>query len=292
MKFQLISPDHDYSVGLVSGGINGGTVWLHNMADNLRALGHDVEVVPIRYKVDGDFVIVQSESMANCPSLDNFVGRGGKLITLLGHFKDHRDYMRLKDVMAQSSYMFTPWEGELLNGIEAVTLPHGYNNLIDDGKSMNRKGSIIFSGNTYNLRSESYFNGLDITKINAVLPKELPAIYRAADVCVNIHGDFQKNIVSPETNRLSDSSGMMINERFWFVLGSGGLLVTDWVSQMANWFSKDELITAETPEEFTELVNYYKNHKQEGLKKLEKAREKVQSEHTYKKRMELMLTYL
>lgn len=292
MKFQLLTPDHDYSTAMISGGVNGGTIWLWNIMQALKWHGHEAEIKSVTHRLDADYVIVQSESMMNCLHLDNFVGRGGKVITLLGHFMNHRDYLPFNLVKAASKYFFSPWEGKLLDGIDCILMPHGYNDLLEDGARIERKGSIVFAANTYNLRGEEWLEGLDITRIYKTLPQDMPAIYRGADVCINLHGDFQKNIVSTEKNRLSNKPGMMINERFWSVLGSGGLLVCDWVPQMERWFSKEELIIGYNKEEFAELVNYYKDHKKEGLKKLEKAIKKVRNEHTYKQRVERMLRSL
>ena len=249
MKFQLLTPDHDYSSAMISGGVNGGTAWLYNIADALRILGQEAEIKSVTQRLEADYVIVQSVSMISALFLDNFVGRGGKVLCLLEHFNyPHKDYLRYNMVRAMSKHFLTAWEGEVLEGIEATFFPHAYNDLIDDGKT-ERKGSIVFAGNSYNLRSEDYFDGLNVTRIYATLPKDMPAIYRGADVCLSLHGNFQKNIISKEKNRLSDKPGMMINERFWGILGAGGLMVTDWVPQMARWFDKDELIIGESKEQ-------------------------------------------
>lgn len=277
------------------GGVNGGTAWLHNIADGLKAIGYEAQVSGITQPIDCNYVIIQSESMWSTHHLDTFVGRGGRVIALLGHFNyPHKDYMPFIHVKANSRYFLSPWEGALLDNVgKPVHLfPHAYNDVIDDKESVDRRGSIVFAGNTYNLRNEDWFEGLDVTRIYGVLPKDMPAIYRGADVCLNLHGDFQKNIVSEEKNRLSNKPGMMINERFWSVLGAGGLLITDWIPQMERWFEKDELITADNAKDFRDLVNYYKDHKEEGLKKLEKARNKVRELHTYKQRAESLISFL
>lgn len=288
-----MTPDHDYSTAMGHGGVNGGTTWLHNIADALRAEGHEANIKSItQYVEDGtDYVIVQSESMMNCLHLHNYIGRGGKVIVLLGHFAPHKDYLPIVELRVQGRYFLSPWEGELLVeiGRPVHLFPHAYADLIDDKTSVNRQGSIVFAGNTYNLRSEDWFEGIDVTRIYGVLPKNMPAIYRGADVCLNLHGDFQKNIVSDEHNRLSRQPGMMINERHWSVLGAGGLLITDWIPQMERWFDRDELIAADTAQEYRELVEYYKNHKEEGLKKLAPAIKKVRENHTYSHRIKDLL---
>lgn len=300
MKFELVAPDHDYSSAMVTGCVNGGTVWLDNMAQALRKLGHEAEMRGVTQYLnlgkDIDYVIVQSEHIY-FEHIRDFADKGGKIIALMGHFKDdHPVYAGLDTVKGLSNKLFTPWSGPCAEGIDL--LPHAYNDLSDDRKRVDRRGSVVFAGNTYSLRNESWLRGramfkeLKITRIYKTLPKDLYAVYRGADVCVNLHGDFQKNIVVDDLNRLSDKPGMMINERFWQVLGAGGLLVTDWVPQMGRWFREDELIVAHSKEEFYDLVTYYQKHKKEGLAKLQTAIQRVRDSHTYRHRMADMLPHL
>ena len=123
-------------------------------------------------------------------------------------------------------------------------------------------------------------------------PQELFGIYRGAKICPNIHGDFQKNIVSDAPSKIANTPGTMINERFWNVLGCGGLLITDWTPQMEMFFKRDELIVADNKDEFQHLIDYYKEHKQEGLDKLAGAREKVLNHHTCRRRVKQLLEWI
>lgn len=294
MKFELVAPDHDYSTAMqVHGGVNGVTVWMDGLAQALRWHGHEAEVVSINHHLTADYVFIQSEAM-KYPEIKEYAEKnGGKVICLLQHFNlSPNGYPEFRKVRALSWQIFTAWEGALLEGKEYPFFPHGYNDLLDDGISIDRKGSVVFIGNSYSLRNEGWFDGLDVTRVYKTFPKDVPAIYRGADICVNMHGDFQKNIVSSLGNRVSDKPGMMVNERFWHILGCGGLLVTDWVPQMARWFSEDELIVGHNKEEFQELVRYYATHKQEGLDKLKSARNKVRKYHTYKDRVADIFKYL
>jgi len=84
----------------------------------------------------------------------------------------------------------------------------------------------------------------------------------------------------------------MINERFWNVLGAGGLLVTDWTPQMGKFFNKEDLIIGEDIDDFKAKVKYYSEHKQEGLDKLKKVRDIIRKEHTYKERVKVILEKL
>lgn len=293
ITFQLVAPDQDYSSAMVSGCVNGGTVWMDNMAQALRWHGHKAELASINSHLTADYVIIQSEAMKYRAIGEYVENDNGKVICFLGHFNPaHRKYAHIDKIKSLSKYIFTPWEGPLLLGAEYPLIPHAYNDLADDCVSVDRRGSVVFAGNSYPLRHEGWIENLGVTRIYKTLPQYMPAIYRGADVCVNIHGDFQKNIVSCEMSRVSDKPGMMVNERFWSILGSGGLMVTDWVPQMARWFSEDELIVGHDRREFQELVKYYSTRKQEGLDKLQTARDKVRKMHTYKERTLEILKYL
>lgn len=292
MKFQLVAPDHEYNSGLVTGGINGVTVWFNALAQALRWHGHDAQTVSVHQALSADYVFIQSEAM-KYPGIRDYAREGGKVICALQHFDlSPNGYPTFEKVRGMAWQIFTQWEGEVLRGRDYPLFPHAYNDLGDDRVSIKREGSIVFAGNSYSLRNESWFDGLQIVRVYRTLPEIMFAVYRGADVCVNLHGDFQKNIVSSLPNRVSNYSGMQVNERFWNVLGSGGLLITDWVPQMERWFKKEELIIGDTKEEFQELVKYYVDHKKEGLDKLKVARERIQKEHTYRHRVAGIFKYL
>ena len=262
------------------------------LARALKWHGHEAETVSINCHLTADYVFIQSEAM-KYGEIREYAERGGKVICFLQHFNlSPNGYPEFRKIRKMSWQIFTTWEGDCLEDVEYPFIPHAYNDLIDDRKSIDRKGAIVFAGNSYSQRNEDWFNGLDITRIYKTLPQDIPAIYRGADVCVNLHGDFQKNKISHLPNRVSDKPGMQINERFWHVLGCGGLLITDWVPQMERWFKKDELIIGETKDEFQYLVNYYRNHRKEGLDKLKTARERIQRKHTYRHRVSDILKYL
>lgn len=287
MKIQLPATDFNYSEGEKSGTINGGTVWLDNIAAALKNAGHDAELVPLTANYEGEWIIIQSEWWG-MPNVMNYKARGGKICALLGHFIKHV-YPDPWEVKNGANQLVTMWTGECAEPFDAHFMAHGYSDLIDEGKTEYR-GDIIWAGNNYQLRDEGWLSGIDVTRIQGTHPKDLFSIYRG-QVCPNIHGDFQKGIVSNEPSRIADKPGQMINERFWNVLGCGGILITDWIPQMEQFFDRNDLIVADTKEEFQKLVNYYKDHKQEGLNKLAKARELVRSQHTYKERVRDLLQW-
>ena len=268
---------------------------MNNIACALRACGHEAELINLTDDYQGcDWLIIQSEwadmdDNAKMPNYRDFKRGGGKSIVLLGHFIKHV-YPDPKNV--QADVLVTVWSGECVSDFpEAKFFPHGYSEE-NDLEGVTNLGDVVWAGNSYPLRKEDWFSGLEITRISGILPRNLPAIYRGANVAVSLHGDFQKNIVSNEPSRIADKPGTMINERFWQLLGCGALMVTDWTPQMERFFSKDDLIVGETKEEFQELVKYYSVHREEGLNKLAKARELVRENHSYRHRCERLLEWL
>jgi hypothetical protein len=290
MKFKLPVCDHDYSDGKKNGVINGGTVWLDNIAQALRWHGHEAELISLTGEWgDCDYIIVQSE----WTGMPNYNWTDARKIVLLGHFIKHV----YPDPHAINAHILvTMWEGELLEGFKTFFMPHAYSDLMDDQNSGDRRGDIVWAGNQYQLRDEGWLSGLGVTQIKGTEPKDLFAIYRGANVCPNIHGDFQKNIVSTLPSRIADKPGMMINERFWNVLGCGGTLVTDYIPQMDKFFEEGELLIGKTKEEFQALIKEYNHDRSKGIERLAKAREKVRKHHTYRHRVrdllkELKLSY-
>jgi len=287
MKFYLPCSDHNYKDINGNTFINGGTVWLDNIARALRHHGHDAELIPLTGDWNSaDAVILQSE-WSGMPNWHEFKG---KKICMLGHFCSH---VYPDPKQAGADLYFSTWSGDVIKNFphKVHFMPHAYSDLMDDGKSFNGI-EIPFAGNTYPLRGESWIDGIGVEMIKSTHPEKMFGIYRGAKVCPNIHGPFQKNIVSTLPSRIANEEGTMINERFWNVLGADGVLVTDWTPQMAEFFDKEDLIIGENKEDFQEKIKYYSKHKQEGLDKLKKVREKIKKEHTYKERVKIILENL
>lgn len=287
MKFQLATPDFNYLASRSNGCVNGATVWFDNIARSLRYLGQEAENVSL-YSGDyeADYVIIQSEFIDN-PKLVKYKLAGGKVICMLSHF-DCPHYPTMRRVYELSDYRFTMWSGALMYAVDAHFLPHAYGSLMDDYR-VNKIDEIIYAGNTYDLRNEGWFQDINVRRIYGTHPQDLFAFYRGAKLCLNIHGDFQKNIITDIPSAVAKKAGTMINERFWNTLGSGGLLITDYTPQMEEFFDLNDLLVAKTKEEFFSLVEYYKNNREEGIAKLEKARNLVREKHTYNQRVQTML---
>lgn len=281
MKIILPAYDHNFKDGLVSGVMNGGTVWLHNICDGLKANGIDAEVIDLYSKNwEADVVIIQSE----WTGLDEYRKFNGKKVVLLGHF--------IKGVYPDPHNMLedlavTVWSGEILDGFRHKFLPHAFNDQLADCGDMNR-GEMVWCGNSYALRDEGWLTGLPVTQVKGVFTAQLSSIYKGK-VCPNIQGDFQQGIVSNDPSTIADKPGFMLNERFWHTIGAGGVLIQQYNPQILEFFDEDEIIMAKSKEEFQAKCRYYLEHRDEGIKFYERARAKVFKHHTYKNRAKTLI---
>ena len=95
--------------------------------------------------------------------------------------------------------------------------------------------------------------------------KDIAKAYNQAIVCPNFHAENQKG------------DFRMLNERTYQILASGGFEVCDHVPGIEEFFPDGELVTAKTPGEWVDKVNYYVKHPdkrepyiQQGLKAVQK----------------------
>lgn len=282
MRFKIFAFDPELKENVK----NGGTVWLQNISEAIKELGHESEICDLTNPVEADYVIIQSE----WAHLDCFTKSVGKKIVMLGHFKGgaYSDPSKI-----EADYFVSQWKGELIDNFphKVIYMPHAFPSNRESVNS-NKNLGITFVGNTYALRKEDWLEGINVEKITGIHPNELNGVYKNSRVNLNIHGDFQKGIVSDEPSSLSNYPGYMINERFWHIIGAGGLIVSDFIPQMLDFFSEDELIVAKTKEEFKEKVDYYSKHRKEGIDKLRRARYKILNNHTYKHRIKQLIETL
>lgn len=285
MRFVLPAHDHDFALGLDSGAVNGGTVYLFHLAQALKALGHQICMVALGdTHTKGDVMICQSE-WANHQTWKAF---NGIKVCILGHFIDtvHEDPKTI-----QAHVFISTWKGAIVEGYSTTYLPHAYAKTVDNGK-ITRRGSMVWLGNNYALRDQGWLQGLSLTLLKAIHPRELAGIYRGADVCPNIHGDFQKGLVSTDPSTLANSSGFALNERFFNIIGAGGVMVTDKHPLNKEIFEEDELLSAGSKEEFQELLQYYMHHPIEGKKFYARARKKILTHNTYIHRAKQLLNLI
>lgn len=256
--------------------LDGGSIWLNNIRKALELEGHKVKFVGLDTKIKADVLIIQSEWVGT----EVYTTFKGRKIVLLGHFIKAA-YPDPKEIQAE---LFTTWKGELLEGFKTTFFPHACPNVESEQID---KGTVVWCGNTYALRDEGWLNGIDVSRLSNISTSELTGAYRGS-VCPNIYGKFQLGEISNEPSRIADKSGYMINERFWHVIGAGGILIDMYNPQVFEFFNEDEIIFAKTKEEFQAKITYYRDHLEEGIEFYQRARDKVLKEHTYLNRIKLL----
>lgn len=292
MKFLLFAFDHDFSEGRKTGVINGGTAVLQHFAHTLESMGHEAKMMPLRpFYEQADVIIVQSEWYS---TLQEYFAReragGTKIVVWLGHFIGG-NYFDPK--LIQADYFFTTWQGDILASIpfETLYLPHAFCDICDQDTEVEHTNTIFF-GNTYALRDEGWLAGIPVDRFYGMVPAALGSYYRRAKVCANIHGDFQKGIVSTHNSTLADLPGYAVNERLFAICGSGGFQVCDNSPLINSIYPDDEIIKCDTKKQFQEAIIYFLQHPNERLPFIEKAKAHTLAEHTYKHRMEKLLNYI
>jgi len=104
-------------------------------------------------------------------------------------------------------------------------------------------------------------------------------VYNLAKICPNVH------------HAQTRMGG--INTRTFEILAAGGFELVDKVPGLAEHFEVGrEIVTYASPAEFRELTEYYLSHPSERAAIIERGRARVQREHTYEKRLEVMLETL
>jgi len=287
MKFKIPVEDHELQRSLKTGIMNGATVWLNHLCHTLEAMGHEAKLVPLYSDYNGcDYVIVQSEWTDLFP----FNTCNEKKIVILGHFMGG-NYPSPDKISAD--LFISTWKGPVVDQYKHKVhfFTHAYCDVCDDDR-IEYRGDIVWAGTKYSLRDEGWFLDLPVTRISGEKPHKLNAIYRGALVCPNIHGDFQKGIISSDSSRIATVPGYAVNERLFQIIGAGGFQVADNAPQIKEFFDDDELVTAKTPEEFREKIMHFTKFPEERIPYIERGRKKILEQHTYRHRVKQLLELL
>lgn len=106
---------------------------------------------------------------------------------------------------------------------------------------------------------------------------QLVEIFNQSRLCLNIQDP--------------DSAKLMVNMRVFEVTGSGGVLLTDYGYGISDFFKPGEqILMYDDIESLIEQIKYY-NHAESELREISiRAEEKAHKMHTYKHRMEVLLS--
>jgi spore maturation protein CgeB len=117
------------------------------------------------------------------------------------------------------------------------------------------------------------WRGMRITAANAA------KVYNLAKICPNVH-HAQTRIGG-------------INTRTFEILAAGGFELVDRVPGLEEHFEVGrEIVAFSSPAEFRELTEYYLSHPAERAAIIERGRSRVLQDHTYEKRLEVILKSL
>ncbi|MBN8555269.1 MAG: glycosyltransferase family 1 protein [Deltaproteobacteria bacterium] len=83
-----------------------------------------------------------------------------------------------------------------------------------------------------------------------------------------------------------------VHERVPHILGAGGFPLTDYRKDIDLMFEPGEVATYKSFEEAKSLIDFYKTHDSERLRIIEKGRKKVFAKHTYRKRVEEIISVI
>jgi len=103
-------------------------------------------------------------------------------------------------------------------------------------------------------------------------------IYSSSKICVNIHEDYQRYY------------GKDVNERLFKIPICKAFQITDYVECIEKYLNKDEIILAQTKEEWFNKIDYYMKNPQERKKIAEKGYIKVMKKHTYHNRVKQIIS--
>jgi spore maturation protein CgeB len=142
----------------------------------------------------------------------------------------------------------------------------------------------MFIGNSFPERSEEWlqYAGVPVTGVPF---EDCRNYYKSAIVCPNIHGSWQRGNI----DEFNGVPGLMINERIFQVILSGGFAISDNNPIVKKFFTEDEVPYAETKEDFKRLIEHFRTHPDERLPYMKKAKERILKEHLYTHRISKFL---
>jgi len=294
MRFCFIAQDVTFSGA--PGFINGATVTFWHLTHTLEGMGHKAVLHELGIPLpESDVYVIQSEWYEkHKDELKEKQLQGRKVVVWLGHFKGGVYFDPTK---IEADVFYTTWTGPIVDewkkktGKQLHFIPHAYCTFCDSGESVPAP-KILWIGNTYALREESWLKGIDVVGMKNIHPKRISDLYRGAMVCPNIHGDFQKGAVSNDPSSISDDPGMALNERFFQIIGSGGFMVCDYNPHMYDFFDESELVTGITKEEFQEKVQYFISNHMKRHAFIKKWVGKIRESHTYEHRLKNLIELL
>ncbi len=131
----------------------------------------------------------------------------------------------------------------------------------------------------YLQKAGQYFN---ISRLKNVRELKLPLederkVYTSSLISLNLHEGHQRKF------------GSDFNERTFKIIASGGFQITDNVAALRKYFGEDELVIAESDDDWFEKIAYYVENPEKRLPIIEAGRKKVLENHTYHHRVDQII---
>lgn len=112
-------------------------------------------------------------------------------------------------------------------------------------------------------------------------PEEAILIFNATKINLNLHSSVQKDVLVPE--------GDFVNPRTFELAACEAFQLVDRRALLSELFEDTELVSFGSLKELKENIDYYLEHQQERDLLASKARQRVIAEHSYAKRMQVLL---
>lgn len=176
---------------------------------------------------------------------------------------------------------------------KAIWLPHAADPQAYPKIEIIKKYDVCFVGHVQNTVNH---NGFTRTDALDRLFKEFPNFYYGSR-----HPGFpDKNLFEDAAKKFSLSRVVFnisikddINMRVFEALSTGSFLLTNWIPTLEYLFDDGKhLITYDTLDEMVELVHYYLEHEEEREKIAQAGYEQLINNHTYKHRVEKILSVI
>ena len=265
---------------------NGGSIVLWHHGHALEELGHefggmlDLEDTPPK---DADFLMFQSEWWRALKLHKRHTN--AKWICWLGHVKPHKKYQMPPIQEIEADYFHTQWQGKLFGyaremldrkGKELFYMPHGGCSKCNTEGTKIDCTKTVFIGADYPERAQDW---LDYSKVNKITcpVEDAKNYYKSALVSPNLHGDFQKDMVTDYTQ----IPGRMINDRIFNVILSGGFTISDNAPIVKEFFAPDEIPYAETRADYRSMIKKFTDYPDERLTYMKKAKARILKEYMY-----------
>lgn len=115
-----------------------------------------------------------------------------------------------------------------------------------------------------------------VNKMRITIPiEEERALYSSAKICLNFH----------EREEDGSQPHYIVNQRTYKIAACGGFQICDYVPAIRKYFSEDEVVMANDPDDWFKKIDYYFNNETERSRIKNNAAKTAENMHTYRNRV-------